>query len=82
MNPKLIAYEFILQDLPNRQRQVLSCIILNPNITIWQIGKLLKLPINSISGRLFELETKKEIKANGNQYYPGNKQPQTKWILI
>jgi predicted transcriptional regulator len=81
MNPKLIAYEFILQDLPNRQRQVLTCILLKPNITIQEIGQMLRLPINSISGRLYELETKKEIKGNGNKYYTGQKQPQTKWLV-
>ncbi len=79
--PKIQAYDYILTDLSNRQKQVFTCILENPDITIWDIGKKLKLPINSISGRLFELENKEVIKSNGYKYFKGHKQPQTKWIL-
>ncbi len=80
MKPKLIAYEFILQSLMPRQRQVLTCIIETPNITLDEISKKLRLPYHCISGRLSELEYKGDIKYNGNKNFK-NRKPQSKWLL-
>ena len=51
----LEAYEILVDDIGNRQREVLDCIRMYPGVCNKEISEKLLLPINCVTGRVKEL---------------------------
>lgn len=75
----LIAFKRILGGLTRRQRQVYTEVLLNPGITLREASKNLKIPVNSLSGRFYELEQAKKIYVDGVKFFDNSNQPHSKW---
>lgn len=84
MNPQLNIFEVhanslavykdkVLPNLTGRKLQVLEALKkLGGEGTMYEVGQLLNLPLNNISGRFSELKKLQLITENGNKQHHGN----------
>lgn len=72
------SYILIKESLGKRHKQILELLSVTP-LTIHEISQSLNLPLNSISGRLTELEKKGKIQPKGIIYYEPTKRNITIW---
>lgn len=64
----------VLPEIKGRKKQVLDALIqLGGKATMYEVGQLLNLPLNHISGRFKELLNTDKISVSGSKEHRGNK---------